>query len=285
MRVVAIDPAPAKESTMYSAEGGFRSVPASEMRGVLKDLASPVLLCWDAPLTGPRHVEEAGLGFRDFSQRCLDSFFTRTKPFPSKTKPPSSQKVKDFKAPKGISVQPYSGCPHWTISRSVLGLPRLGPYDQCDALPFRLLPNETFGGDGKAVSKENDRFVVEIHPAVAAWLWCKDLPPTDGFPPKTDWTYKGGKKEERAAKTRLWEQMWEHISLKIRDTLPKPKNDDQFDAAVGYVLGSKWLNGDRDVLLLGNRGRGSMLLPRVDGLEEKWTEFQSAWPGKAKAQA
>ena len=285
MQVVAIDPAPAKKSTMYSADAGFQPVPVSEMRERLGALKSPVLLCWDAPLTGPRRVEEAGFGFRDFSQRCLDSFFARTKPFRSKAKPPSSQEVKDFKAPKGISVQPYSGCPHWTISRSVLGLPRLGPYDKCDALPFRLLPNETFGDDGKAVSKANDRFVVEIHPAVAAWLWCKDLPRTPGFPPEVDWTYKGGKKEERATRARLREQMWEHIRSKISDTLPKPKNDDQFDAAVGYVLGRMWLNGNRDVLLLGNRETGSMLLPRVKGLETKWAEFQCAWPDKAKTQA
>ena len=256
---------------MYSAEDGFQAVPVSKMRERLGSLESPVLLCWDAPLTGPRRVEEAGLGVRDFSQRCLDSFFARGKT--------------GFKAPKGISVQPYSGCPHWTISRSVLGLPRLGPYDECDALPFRLIPSETLGGDGKAVSKENDRFVVEIHPAVAAWLWCKDLPEAGGFPPKEDWRYKGHQKEGRAARTKLREQMWEHISPKISDTLPTPKNDDQFDAAVGYVLGRMWLSGDPDVLLLGNRETGSMLLPRVKGLEEKWAAFQPAWPDKVKVQA
>lgn len=72
MRVVAIDPAPAKESTTYSAEDGFESVPSSEMRQVLASLETPVLLCWDAPLTGPRLVEEAGSGDGDFSQRRLE---------------------------------------------------------------------------------------------------------------------------------------------------------------------------------------------------------------------
>ena len=160
MRVVAIDPAPAKESTMYSAEGGFRSVPASEMRGVLEDLASPVLLCWDAPLTGPRSVEEAGSGDGDFSQRRLDSFFAR--------------KETGFKTPKGISVLPYAGCPHWTISRSVLGLPRVGPWDaDFDRLPFHLLPGNAREASGVAVSQLTRSCAVEIHPAVAAWLWCK----------------------------------------------------------------------------------------------------------------
>ena len=124
MRVVAIDPAPAKESTMYSADAGFQLVPSWEMRRILDDLNPPVLLCWDAPLTGPRSVEEAGSGDRDFSQRRLESFFRR--------------KETGFKTPRGISVREYSGCPHWTISRSVLGLPRVGPWDaDCRSISYR----------------------------------------------------------------------------------------------------------------------------------------------------
>lgn len=74
MRVVAIDPAPSKESTMYSAEDGFRQIPGEKMRSTLEGLKPPVLLCWDAPLTGPRNPDDAGRP-RDFTQRRLERFF------------------------------------------------------------------------------------------------------------------------------------------------------------------------------------------------------------------
>lgn len=268
MRVVAIDPAPAKESTMYSAEAGFRSVPASEMRGVLEDLASPVLLCWDAPLTGPRLVEEAGSGDGDFSQRRLDSFFAR--------------KETGFKTPKGISVLPYAGCPHWTISRSVLGLPRVGPWDtDFDRLPFHLLPGNAREASGVAVSQLTRSCAVEIHPAVAAWLWCKKELRRRSWKRGKGWKYKGSGRDE-ALIDEMWEVILGRCDDSLRSTLRKPESDDEFDAAVGYILGAKWLRGDEEVVLLGDRETGAMLLPhlkepREPDLVENWTAFRARW--------
>lgn len=116
MQVVAIDPAPAKASTLYCGGQRFKSVQACDMESTLDSLKRPVLLCWDAPLTGPKNPANAGQAKRDFSQRCVESFFSRN--------------GTGFNTPKGISVRPYSGCPHWTITRSVLGLPRVGPHDK-----------------------------------------------------------------------------------------------------------------------------------------------------------
>lgn len=117
MRVVSVDPAPSKNSTLYSAEDGFQPVPAGDVRSRLKSFAPPVLLCWDAPLTGPRSPEEAGGQDGDFTTRRFEKFLMR------------GTKKKGFGTPKGITVAPYCGCPHWTISRAALGLPRVGPFD------------------------------------------------------------------------------------------------------------------------------------------------------------
>lgn len=264
MRVVAIDPAPGKESTLYSAEEGFRPIPGHEMRSILEGLEPPVLLCWDAPLTGPRDPENAGRP-GDFTQRRLDSFFAR--------------QVTKFKTPKGISVRPYAGCPHWTISRSVLGLPRLGPFDAAyESLPFHLLPGSEEEVQGRNVARMDRSCVVEIHPAVAAWLWCKDL---EKFKPGSGngqtWKYK----EDDCLRAKMWKAIRHNYDT--CEGLPeKLCNDDQFDAVIGYILGVKWLRGDTDVVLLGDRETGSMLLPRVPkkpdpekpDLCEAWESFR-----------
>ena len=213
MRVVAIDPAPGKESTLYGAEEGFRQIPGHEMRSTLEGLEPPVLLCWDAPLTGPRNPEDAGRP-GDFTQRRLDSFFAR--------------QATKFKTPKGISVLPYAGCPHWTISRSVLGLPRLGPYDaDFDRLPFRLLPDGEGECRGARVARMDRSCAVEIHPAVAAWLWCKDAPKLRprSWQRGKGWKYKGNKKDP-ALQGEMWEVILGHCDETLKAGLPKPDNDD-----------------------------------------------------------
>ncbi len=72
--------------------------------------------------------------------------------------------------------------------------------------------------------------------------------------------------------------MWSIILDKTQfpwETPLTPKNDDQFDAAVGYILGSLYADEEtRDkVTLLGSRETGSFLLPVVRGLEEKWNDW------------
>ena len=179
-----------------------------------------------------------------FSQRAIESFFSR--------------ESTGFKTPPGISARPYSGCPHWAISRSVLGLPRVGPWDADEAdLPFRLL---TGGpppvGDGA--------YVVEVHPAVAAWLWCREHRGTG-----CSWKYKHEAEVQR--------EMWE-IIRPLGDQLGEitPSNDDQFDALVAFILGTRWLSGDGSVELVGSQSAGAMLLPAVPGLSQALGEFVAA---------
>ena len=208
------------------------------------------LLCWDAPLTGPADPASAGTRRRDFTQRLIEGFFKN-----SETR---------FKTPKGISVLPYCGCPHWTVTRSLLGLPRTGPYDlDFEGLPFRLLPAPH--------SEQADRpSVVEIHPAVAVWLWCRK---DRGEASK--WNYK----KDAGVRKELWCIILERTRFPW-GSLRKPENDDEFDAAVGYILGSMYLQqlgateGEPCVAILGDRCTGSLLLPADTVLEERWEEWK-----------
>lgn len=266
MRVVAVDPAPGKESTVFDGafdekrESWFPKLKARELREFLKEPRNRkpnTLICWDAPLTGPADPSKENTGTipGDFTKRPIEKFFSRPKD------------VKDYCTPPGISVMGYAGCQHWTISRALLGLPRIGPFDvPDDKLPFRLV-------EGPGCLRVRRPSVVEIHPAVAAWLWCRR-----DWKENLGWTYKGSKgtkKSRDQVRERMWAIIVKKIDVKKIDFPPDagpPRDDDEFDAAVGYILGrlfaDKPIGGQ--VTLLGDRQRGSFLLPAESDLEDRW---------------
>ena len=249
LSVISVDPAPGKKGSTIFDGREFLSKTGHELRSYLHDTlchrTPQTLLCWDAPLTGPADPASAGT-WPDFTQRLIEGFFKR-----------------EFETPKGISVQPYAQCQHWTITRSLLGLPRTGPYDlEFRQLPFHLLPAPQ--------SEQDDRAsVVEIHPAVAAWLWCKDSRSKESA-----WNYKDPKNKK---KDEVWKELW-CIILK-KTAFPwagrTPENNDEFDAAVGYILGSMYGEREPHVAILGDTCTGSFLLPVVPKLKKKWCEFRS----------
>jgi len=61
-----------------------------------------------------------------------------------------------------------------------------------------------------------------------------------------------------------------------------PNDDDEFDAAVGYILGHLHVSDptalEQKVIILGDRSTGSFLLPAVRGLECSW----KAWINKQR---
>ena len=241
MKVVGIDPAPKRGLTVF--DGTDQHIPPSDAADFMRDLESEpdVLICWDAPLTGPSQValNGNGVGFEsDFTQRPIESFFRQQKT--------------GFKTPKGISVRGYSGCPHWTITRSLVGLPRVGPYDrELDEIPFRLATsNEPKPGSG--------RWIVEVHPAVAAWLWCRESWEHD------TWEYKN----EEGARRAISERLKEIVPFETKGA----RNDDELDARIAFALGSIWL-ASSDVFLLGDLGVGTLLLPEVAGLQRSFDRF------------
>ena len=180
MKVSGIDPAPRRGLTVF--DGADHDIKLEESAAFVADLASDddLLVCWDAPLTGPPSSVVGGAAAKgaDLTQRPIESFFSRA--------------GTGFKTPPGISVQGYAGCAHWTITRNLLGLPRVGRFDAPDeSLPFHLLTDH----DQRSVA---GRCVVEVHPALALWLWCRESRDA-----AASWNYK----KDRTVLIELWLQL------------------------------------------------------------------------------
>ena len=247
MRVIGIDPAPRKGLSIF--DGQFRQVAIEGARTYISTLeAEPnVLICWDAPLTGPpAEVTDGGAGAgSNFTQRPIEKFFSR--------------KETGFKTPPGISVLGYSGCPHWAVSRSLIGLPRTGPYDLAQ-IPFSLAADD---------SKRplNGRNIVEVHPALALWLWCRQ-----GMDDHASWKYK----TNRSVLAEMWNLLLrapEVAAVLKSDSIEPPCSDDELDARIAYTLGSLWLSNRHSVKLLGDVNQGTFLLPQVEGMQEAFDAF------------
>ena len=256
MRVYGVDPAPKKGMAVF--DGRDRHILLQESRSFIASLKTDpdLLICWDASLTGPpcSVIEGGEAGGSAFSQRPIESFFSRAET--------------GFKTPQGISVRGYSGCPHWALSRSLIGLPRTGPFD-VETLPFRLVSDE--------VQKPLlGQCVVEVHPALALWLWCRFDRDTNSA-----WGYK----QDASVCRYLWTQLLQVAAVSnvlSSASLLTPSSDDELDARLAYVLGRLWLDDPPSVVLLGDQDHGTFLLPRVSGLEEAFQSFIQKLPNKKK---
>jgi predicted RNase H-like nuclease len=255
MNVISVDPAPSKDAVVF--DGQYKSIKPSELVEYCKSIAKPdTLLCWDAPLTGPETTRGS------FSQRVIERFFSRAE--------------SGYKAPKGISVLPYSGCPHWAISRACVGLPVCGDYDLAyDQLPFLL----TTKSEDIAIGRAR---VIETHPALAVWLWCCEFSRIDEEELELiSWIYKGNKA------VRSVNEVWTDLSSVwiatnecaivdvITDPKNEPTNDDQLDAIVGWVLGKLLVSNHSSVGLLGDRQTGSIAIPICPAIKSAFTSFVS----------
>jgi predicted RNase H-like nuclease len=261
---IGIDPAPSnKKHAVVKIEKGECKIEEKHNHSALRKQIgqwaneSHILIGWDAPLTGPRVPDDdnAGENDGDFTKRDIEKCW----------KPPQFDHP-----PKGISVQGYAGCQHWTITRNLLGLPRVGPYDK-EEIPFRLLTSNEGRGDYSKPS------VVEVHPALAMWLWVKGEAPKD-----FDYRYKGKPTRElksskihenRENLVNLLFQVWGRMRIgegELWESLQEKKEicqkcPDTFDALVAAVLVYLWANEPSSVTLLGDAAKGSFLLPdRVD---------------------
>lgn len=256
MKVVSIDPAPAKQAVIF--DGELRRVTAAKLPSYCSRLAEDkdTLLCWDAPLTGPPNCDNATEFDAAFSQRVIERFFSRA--------------ATGFKAPGGISVLPYSGCPHWAISRACVGLPRVGRFDARDeALPYRLCENPP---DSSGIGP----WIVETHPAVAIWLWCRSPKEKEDI----TWVYKG--RNPGRTLQELWSLLlgiWATSQVpSITDVvngLDVPNDDDELDVLVGWVLGMLLAQKHPSVTILGDLSTGAIVLPVVSSIVEKFAEFRS----------
>jgi hypothetical protein len=249
MRVSGIDPAPKRGLTVF--DGADHDIKLEDSAAFVADLASEddLLLCWDAPLTGPPSSVLGGAAAKGpaFTQRPIESFFSRTDT--------------GFKTPKGISVQGYSSCAHWAITRNLLGLPRVGRFDaQVESLPFLPLT----GDNQRPVC---GRCVVEVHPALALWLWSRQRRDATA-----SWLYK----KDRSLLLELWLELLTvpGVANALHGAQATvPKSDDELDARLAYVLGRLWLDDPAAVVLLGDADTGTFLVPFVPGIEQAFRSF------------
>ncbi|MFO0825320.1 MAG: DUF429 domain-containing protein [Gemmataceae bacterium] len=205
-----------------------------------------VLVAWDSPLTGPLDPDGVLRRKQDLTQRLIESFFRSKNP------------------PDGISVQGYCGCSHWTLSQRVLGLPRVGPYSTSyDGLPFRLVCDR----EQLATSDDTRASVVEVHPAVAIWMWYQAAKMKTTRLRYKNLDAKSGKRRVKAH----WKVIRDHVYGATE--LPDPEgDDDRLDCLVGWLLARNWIAGN-DVILLGNKQTGSFLVPNVRGIAEEFEQF------------
>ncbi|MBN2801155.1 MAG: DUF429 domain-containing protein [Deltaproteobacteria bacterium] len=260
--VLGIDPASSKLSTVFDGTS-FHEVPPGSLRDVV--CASPdTLICWDAPLTGPPdEVESIYEG--DLCTRVVEKYLgggvVRWSQRPAGAWRPQRGSAPP-KAPAGISVLGFAGLTHWTISRRTLGLPRVGPFDAAlTELPARLI---TEGGAQPPAPDERRPSVVEVHPAVALWLWRAP----NG---RTTWLYKRDGDVLRDVwgelKAVLYPLAEQHPQLKagMEAASDTPGvSDDHLDAFIAWALGLLWTRQAADqpaVVLLGDARTGAMLVP------------------------
>jgi len=140
-------------------------------------------------------------------------------------------------------------------------MPRVGIYDaDAGQLPFRLESDD-------AKRPTSGRHIVEVHPAVAIWLWCRwRREANDSCFYKTD----------PHVRTDVWESLLRVRS--VRSVLSRvravpPTSDDELDARVAYALGRLWLDEPESVVLLGSADAGAFLVPRVAGIVEAFHAF------------
>lgn len=251
IKIIGIDPAPAKGTCVF--DGIFHHFSHNKLAVYLKEIQSNnrnVLICWDAPLTGPRETKPPfHYPNGEFTTRDIESFFSR--------------KTYGFKVPKGISVRGYTGCPHWAMTKHFLGLPQIGPWDTpLEELPFTLISDN----DSSIV---NGSYVVEVHPAVAIWLWCSDYDKTA----IQNWEYKKSnscfqKVWECFSKIITSEDLLKGCDLTLADL--NPTTDDELDAIISWLLGKLFVESDQKVILLGSGKSGSFLLPNIEKLTIAW---------------
>ena len=109
--IIGCDVGPKKGGDLFDGTE-FKQLTPSELAVEFRRFSSMpgVVVAWDSPLTGPPDPDVEMSGVQDLTQRPIETFFR--------------SETWGFRVPKGISVLPYCGCSHWTISQHILGLPK-----------------------------------------------------------------------------------------------------------------------------------------------------------------
>ncbi|WP_026232045.1 hypothetical protein [Neolewinella persica] len=285
VRVIGIDPAASSKGSYLCDGKKIWKASSSELAMLLKqwhDSADRYLLCWDSPLTVPSTTvkDHNDLVPGCFSTRKIEASYLMERGEGAKKKdgtrsPPLIAGTKDEKGrqilPSGIFVGHYTGVPHWAISQYMLGYPNVGGKMGVSRNDYKLISEQPHNNQLLQDS------VVEVHPALSAYLWVKDS--EDGKKVKS-WRYKTNKKvqddqirnltpsgfysllrKELKEKTNIQLPLclseWRKDKKSIQD---RKITDDEFDAFVAWLLGRIWLDSN-NVELAGNAATGSWLIP------------------------
>ena len=239
MKVLGIDPAPAKKSLVFDGRE-FYSFDVTTLINYLESEKErdSLFISWDAPLS-------AAIDKKNFSLtiRKIERFFNR-----------SGRYAKRLEIPEGISTLGYSGCPHWTISQYIFGLPILNPSLQISP-DYKLLMS-------------NDRldfsisYITEIHPALSMWILLKEkLADNPLF--KNSWKYKGDSSSDTKRRRAILIESILSLELTQEYLLKKIsiESDDALDSFVCWLLGTAFVAKDKRVKVYGDDKNGSFLLP------------------------
>ncbi|PHN00745.1 DUF429 domain-containing protein [Flavilitoribacter nigricans] len=264
MKIIGIDIHPGKNSTLFDGEK-YDDLSSSKLKEFLlpieEDNDQRILICCDAPLTGPRdEIQEIRYknSSNSLTKRDIEYFFTNNFGFNVNVKDTNEKKF------KGISVGNYSSLPHWTITKRLFGLPIMGKYCKKE-LPFKHIHSEV-----EIVNTINN-YIVEVHPGLAIWVWLNKKWDED-----YNWQYKGEKSTLFQIKEDLNHLLFEEI--KVNSSL-KPKfeeidDDDKLDSFIAWLLGYLWLRDSRGLVnVIGNQETGSFLLPAMDQLKTSFENF------------
>lgn len=272
MKVIGIDPAPAKDTVIYDGEK-FIEIPAIELKKYLEIFKEDTLICWDAPLTGglPTNFDQGKKEYNPFSQRKIEQLING-----------------DNKTIKGISTRGYAECSHWAITQHCFGLPLINDKFKPLETPttFKLI---TSHNERKELSSKKN-YIVEVHPALALLLWLIEENKIEG---DDKWNYKKNKETFNILVNKLFKKIEIPQAIaepkddgdgkyKVKVTVIKNKveknsekimKDDHLDAYIAWQLGTLWLEKENEVLLVGNHDTGLMLLPNdASGIGKKWQE-------------
>jgi predicted RNase H-like nuclease len=262
-RVLGFDPASSKASTIFNGEE-FVSIDPNELPRWVSEPCD-TLICWDAPLTGPAQMD--ALRYRgELYTRIIEKYFGGGV---LRWNDGRIQRWESKVPKKGIAVRGYGGLSHWVISRRVLGLPRVGPWDASESqLPARLLTDAFETAPAPDAERPS---VVEVHPALALWLWLRAEPEFAG---RDAWNYKTDRVFRQAC--------WEGLKRVLRPQFSRipmlatgvdaadarcAVSDDHLDAFIAWALGILWVRQDSAnpaVVLFGDHSTGTMLLPCCD---------------------
>jgi len=121
---------------------------------------------------------------------------------------------------------------------------------------------------------------LETHPAVAIWLWCRNLEnrSEDDDEAPRPWVYKGRRPSRSIGElwtslTGIWRATDNSTLIDMIARTDEPKDDDQLDAFVGWVLGTLLDARDASVDILGDTTTGAIALPVTTELKNQFNAF------------